>query len=175
MARVSLIICDYCKEARELLGGTLTLSIDEGHEKPTNSSWEICHECAYNLEKTLKAPNVIQKPRSYFLLEDAMARATQCGELPEHPKGDLCDTAPSSPRPRGKKTDALLEGELVNVKSTFNKEEANRKVESTRSKCPHHFKSYEDGKIICGNSPIDAQGPFAGTKGCGKTLGEHEI
>jgi hypothetical protein len=47
---------------------------------------------------------------------------------------------------------------------------ANKVVSEQKGACPHHFKSYQDGKIVCGPAPDGFKGELASFKGCGNAL-----
>lgn len=141
-----------------------------------NYNGEICTECFETLRNWLLAPSnaALEKPNKSLSdgLHD-MVLSTISAPADQEPVEIKAIEPPRAKDGRGK----IEEGELNIVKSRFDIKKANQIVTETKGKCPHHFKSFEDGKIVCGNAPPGLSIPdYKGALvGCGKILTEGEI
>lgn len=178
MARIT--ICDLCKERiknDETRRGELSLSFfaTEDMSEKDEVLAELCDKCTDLILKTIKGdePLVAQKAQKKPVLR------TRTQE-PEEEEDDLSDApvAPLGPSAEEKAarepTKELLDDEMVKVPSRFDKKRANKIIDKQKGKCPHHFKSFKDGKVVCSAAPDGYQGDFASFRGCGKALMEGE-
>lgn len=182
MARIT--ICDLCKERikdEESKQGELTLSfyeaiidtddtdgIDREHKELCG---ELCHKCTTLLRKTIQG----EKPLVAEKAQKKPSHRTRTQEPDE--EEDVLYAAPDAPlgpseeeKAAREPTKELLDDEMVKVPSRFDKRRANKIIDKQKGKCPHHFKSFKDGKVVCSAAPDGYQGDFASFRGCGKTL-----
>ena len=174
MARISLILCDLCKEKiSKEDDGAFEISLIQNVGEGNLLAGEICAKCHASLTARLlsteklnvrspQQPAAVRKTARDLLVEKT---AEDLYEAPEAPIG------PTKEEKAGRKpTSDLLEDELVQVPSLFDLKRANKVVDILKGGCPHHFKSWADGRVTCGPAPDGFQGALASTRGCGKIL-----
>jgi len=173
MARISLIICDLCKEQMsDAEGGQykVTLSFNKDLEG------EICGKCHGALMARLlsdEKPKLTSKKAKKKPQLNATRSTTSATPDLYGPPEEL--SGPSEEDKAGREpTKELLEDEMTKVPSRFDKKIASKVVRAIKGSCPHHFKSYQDGKIVCGAAPDGFQGELASFKGCGNILTKAE-
>lgn len=171
MAKVT--VCDLCKKAI-LDESDYSICIAHETDKEQTHSGEVCTECFETLQNWLLAPaaEALRDPKKSLSdgLHEMVRPNVEVVEDAEPAEIKALEPPRSSDK-RGK----IEEGELNVVKSRFDKRKANKVVSETKGKCDHHFKSFEDGKIICSPAPPGFQGELATFRGCGKILTETEI
>jgi len=176
MARINLIVCDLCKkQMTATLEYRLAFFIDQKDDRNHNYDGEICQECFETLEVWFLAPNDVTLEKPYKSLSDClhdMVLDQQPQPTPRPPAQiKALDPSKQSDSTRGK----IEAGELNIVKSSFDKNKANTLVNKIKGSCPHHFKRYDDGKIVCVGPPDGFTGEFSSSKGCGKNLTDAEF
>lgn len=184
MARIT--ICDLCKERirdDESKQGELTLSfyVQKGEEDKglMNDHEELCAElclkCTTLLRITIegevpmRSPESPQKNRS----GDATTPSDTKTTVSYAPPGKAVGPSEKDKATR-EPTKELLDDEMVKVRSRFDKHKASKIIREQKGPCDHHFKSFHDGKIICGDAPQGIKGDLASFRGCGKTLTKAE-
>lgn len=183
MARISLVICDLCKNQIEQDDvGKYEVSLVLNGSLPQLETGEACRKCYTALFNRLKSPKKIElKPKTTKKHEKPYSGSTKAWDLgvedgaEDGYAGPVKAIGPSEEEKGERKaTKELLEDELTKVPSRFNKAKATSIVNKARSKCPHHFKNWNDGKVICGPAPDGFEGELASFKGCGQALSAKE-
>jgi len=173
MARISLVICDWCKKNFEepSLQNSVVLNRSDGKTK----KFEVCKECLSNIKSRMEnsiAGQVYSKVyNSNEKLSNAIARIeTKVKEL-NHTPVEIQDITPP-----GEPTDELLDGELQRIPSTFRQPTRAEIANAEKlAGCPHHFKSFNGSFAICVDAPENMRGPLATFHGCGKKLSDKEL
>lgn len=171
MARINLIICDLCKEQiKEKDSGIyeITLTANKGVDADNG---EVCPDCYNALLQRLKSPNgpkILQRPQKNLAdNSDVTVDRLPIASLPAPEKS----LGPSEEeKVKREPTKVLLDDEMVKVPSNFDRAIAAKVVREQRGACEHHFKSFKDGRVVCGNPPDGFEGELASFRGCGKVL-----
>jgi len=167
MARISLIICDLCKNemTKEESGEeySVTLSSLNGGNK-NGEACEKCFTALLNRLLSTQKPKVIVKstPPSQPV---AVSKPETISEKPVAPVAQASSS-----------TEELLEDEIKHVPSNFNPRKAAKAVREMNNgeTCLHHFKSFKDNRFICIDAPGGLEGELSGFKGCGKPVSASE-
>ena len=183
MARISLIICDLCKKQMEESHEEYSVAISfcvPDETSPTNVTGgehkgETCKECFETLRNWMLAPAeaALEKPNKS--LSDGLHGMVEATTPPVEDGEPAAVKALEPPKPIDKKRGKIEKGELNVVASRFDRHKAASIINEQKGSCAHHFKRFEEGKIICGNVPPGYTGEFANFSGCGKILTETEI
>jgi len=192
MARISLIICDWCKQEykESQVQDKIILKHEDGREK----EFEICRDCLRMFKSELESEDGIGLGQgrehvyrekyariSEEKLEDAISRiVTETAELYEPGPVEVFADDDGQPKKTKeqferefKEASKLKDGELQVLPSNWVRPTRKEVVEQER-RCRHTHKSYEGGQIICVDAPPDYHGE-GNRKGCGKVLEAHEI
>lgn len=166
MARISLVICDYCKDTVESVPNRISLTLQHPHVGDTIEA-EICDVCAIDLKalfasstkpQVMRAGPVNAKPERAAFVAPASITTLE---------GNASVKIP---------TKELLDHEVAKVPSQFNKSSAEKKVAAVKGSCPHHYKKTNDSNhIICADAPPNIRGGYADFRGCGKILSDDEL
>lgn len=194
MARISMIICDWCKNEfdEESVKDGIVLKRSDGKEK----EFEICRECLKTIKARLEARSLnnvtfqrVYSRNSEEKLEDAIARIETNVEEMDEPgapevfaEGDIRIIEDEQPKKSKEQFERefraaskLKHGELKQIPSGWRAPTRQEIIEEERSRgCPHKFKSYDGGKVICVDAPPGYHGEGPRT-GCGKVLQPDEV
>jgi hypothetical protein len=144
---------------------------------------EICTVCYKALMGRLKGDKPAIHARREAVEKAPKPRATQRANraAEDEPESAYEPAMPSIGQAKDdgrEATKELLEDELQVVPSRFDKRKASQAARKMRGGgCPHSFKSYRDGKAVCGPPPDGFNGDLAkldNPNGCGKVLTESE-
>lgn len=183
MARISLVLCDLCgdkmnDEEVDLYKVNLICEKEDENSYDRLETGEICRTCYHALIDRLKGDKVALQSRRETVEKPPAKNATEAPpEQVESPYG-----APDKPIGQNTTdgrtpTKELLDDELQVVPSRFEKRKAERAARKMRGSCPHNFKMWKDGKVVCGPPPDGFNGELDkldNPNGCGKTLNEAE-
>lgn len=167
MARISLVICDLCKEKiAPKHDGLYEISLIKNGKDAQLEAGEICSKCYRALlnrlmsEEKLKAQSVVTQQSRVIQTQDEPTKRTQSKSGKNIP------------------TDGLEEFELQAIPPSLDLNRGSKDIarlnREAAKKCPHLYKRYKDGAIICTDA-TDVKGPLAGFKGCGKKLQKNEV
>jgi hypothetical protein len=180
MAQIT--ICDLCKKQVKKRTGLSKLSLSAYINKLKRQvEAELCESCVTELVARLDADEDIA-PREP-LQSPVKTSSTQVGSVVDSSQVPTLAVA-SKPQKSasGKATEELLDDEMVIIppakdlrKGSKDARKTNAEIVKKRGSCPHQFKRYENGVIICIDAPPGVQGEFATTRGCGKKLREDEV
>jgi hypothetical protein len=196
MARIT--ICDLCKNRikdDESKQGELTLSfytnielvpcgntdcVEDAFCKPCTDQdipkhqelvGELCQSCTTLLRKTITGDSPLRPPQSLQKKPEQFgAPAVESVSVSPYALLEKAVGPSEEEKSEREPTKELLDDEMVTVKSRFDKRIALQVVNKQKGSCPHHFKTFNDGKVTCGPAPDGMQGELATFKGCGKTL-----
>lgn len=180
MARIT--ICDLCKQQiKKDEAGPFGLGLSRP-EPVGIVEMEVCGICATLLIELFESD---EPPAAFLKNEVKEVRTRSTLTLPASPAAPLEFSEPVGPtaaeKAKRQPTDELLEDEINKVPSAVNHTKGSRELaekwaEEDRQKgCEHHFKTFEDGKIICADAPKGMRGKHSSFKGCGKRLGMGEV
>jgi hypothetical protein len=136
---------------------------------------EICDDCFCTLRNWLLAPAdaALEKPNKS--LSDGLHDMVEATTPPVEDAEPAAVKALKPPKPVDKNRGKIEEGELNVVASRFDRNKAASIVNEQKGPCAHHFKRFEEGKILCGGAPPGYTGEHANFSGCGKKLTDAEI
>lgn len=155
-------------------GYSIALSTSDDSPEDRDYFGEICTVCFETLRNWLLAPTdaALEKPNKS--LSDGLHNMVQASIEAADDAEPAEIKALEPPKVKGDRG-KIEEGELNVVKSRFDKAKANQAVRKTKGACAHHFKSFDDGKIVCGNAPPGFTGELSTFRGCGKVLTDAEL
>ena len=172
MARINLIVCDLCREQIDNEdGGKFKIGLEGPEFSMLGEICSTCYEALLARLKSEKSPSTVKASKG--------SPVKQALVTPDVPIDDELSYADPNQVPVGPSveekadraaTKELLEDELNVVPSRFDKRKANKIVEKNKDACPHHFKTWQDGKVICAAAPNGVDGPLNSFRGCGKIL-----
>lgn len=169
MARISLIICDLCKNQMNTEESQEEYSVTLSSLNETETSGEICFKCYKSLLNRLKSPEKLEVKKAVAAKPPLVKPLADYQEAPE--PGEATPIAAEDYERPAESTEELLDQEIKIVPSNFDRRKAVKAMrEMNDGSCLHHFKTFRDGKVVCADAPGGVEGELAGFKGCGKVL-----
>lgn len=190
MARIT--ICDLCKQriSDESEPNKLTLSFYANAPQETEDAGpdhildaELCEKCTGVLRNRIESPDALTiapAPQNPIYVAGDLRVEDAISTLP----GPATNAVGPSEEDKANRTptEDLLEDEIHKVPSSVDLRKGskgvrdlNRKIVKDKGPCAHHYKSFEEGTVMCADAPPDIRGPYANFKGCGKSLMDDEL
>jgi hypothetical protein len=132
---------------------------------------ELCHSCTTLICKTITGDDPLIKPQvAPQIAPQRVGQRPQATPSVAYAPPEKALGPSEEEKAERTPTKDLLEDEMVKVPSRFDRTVANKAVSEQKGTCAHHFKSFRDGKVVCGNAPDGFKGDLASFRGCGNVL-----